>query len=243
MEKFIQRVLDCTDIKKNDDLISAFPIIRVNIDGNQKNLLVFRFNRLSIPNYLVIGMFKDNVFADRASFVNWLKDLYTLILSNPKELSFHEYHALLDKVKHSICFKSLLYTQEGFDLINGKEHFTNTGLISRTVEMDIQVMADKSIEFSRSVKFNLNNQFLDGDFFREYEDYQQKYFLNFYEYHSMSYLNVISFIKINAYRLGNLLGNVPSIIGDEWLEQNLGYLIQMLDSYMTNVDMDSKRKR
>ena len=42
MEKFIQRVLDCTDIKKNGDLISAFPVISVNIDGNQKNLLVFR---------------------------------------------------------------------------------------------------------------------------------------------------------------------------------------------------------
>ena len=243
MEKFIQRVLDCTNIKKTDNLILAFPIISLNISSSQKKLLIFRFNRLSIPNYLVIGVFKDNVSIDRVSFVNWLKDLYALILSNPKEMSFHEYHSLLEQVKNSICFKELLYTQEGYDLMNGKEHFTSTGLIGRTVEVECNVLPDHSIEFGQNVKFNENNQFLDGDFFREYEDYQQNYFLNFHEYHSMSYLNVISFIKINAYRLGNLIENVPNMVSDEWIEQNLVYLIQVLDSYMTNFDVNSERKR
>lgn len=241
MDKFIQKVLSCTDIKESDNLINSFPIIRINYQNCKKNLLVFRFYRNSIPNYLVIGEFKENTFFDKDTFISWLESLNTLIFSNPKEMKVNEYFEILNKFKNSRYFNQLLYSQEGFDLINGKEYFTNAGLIGRTVEVECQILPDRSIEFYQNIKFNETNQFLEGDFFRQYEDYEKYYFLNFYEYHTMSYLNVISYIKINAQRLMELFMS-SSNINEDWVNNNIDFLLQSLDSYLANADKPTNKK-
>lgn len=232
MEKFIQRVLSCVDIRKTENLIAAFPIIRVQDQYQNRDLLIFRFQKNAIPNYLVIGAFKEDTLIERKTFLEWLKNLNDLIFLNPME-SKNEYHNIFNKVKNSIYFNQLLYTQEGFDLLNGKEHFTSTGLISRTVEVECLILPDRTIEFYQMIHFHENNQFLDGDFFQEYEEYERKYFLNYDEYHTMSYLNVLTYLKLNAQRILGIV-SVSSYVDEDWIDANIGYLVQILDSYLTN---------
>lgn len=239
MEQFIQRILSCTGIKKSDNLIATFPVIRVQEQGKVYNLLIFRFQRSSIPNYLVIGAFKDGVSIDLKTFAPWLKDLNALIFSNPRE-DRRGFQESLKRVTNSWYFSQLLYTQEGYDLINGKEYFVNAGLLARTVEVDCQVLEDGTIEFQPSMRFNLENQFLKGSFFREYKDYEAQYFLSNREYSTMSYLDVLAYMKLNANRLLELAMH-SGFVSDEWVHANIGYLLQILDAYLTNNEKNKSR--
>lgn len=223
MDKFIQRVLACANIEENNNLVESFPIISFSYQNEEKRFLLFRFSNNGIPNYAVIGLVKENIAFDRESFLNWLQNLYQLIVSRPNSDRIN----LLKIFRESNYSKNILYTQEGFDLINGKQYFTVGGLISRTVLVSCHVCEDQSIEFYNEVKGNTYNQFLNGDLFQDYENYEQNYFLNYTEYHTMAYCNVLEYVQYNRNRLLKM-ANIKNHSVD------VHYLIQLLDSYLAN---------
>ena len=224
MDQFIQKILACANIEENHDLIDSFPIISVAYQNRKARILLFRFSNHGIPNYAVIGLMKDDFVFEKDSFLEWLKNINELISFKPNK----EKLELLEKFKRSNYSRSMLFTQEGFDLLNGKQYFTVGGLISRTALVSCHVCEDKSIIFYNELNANTYNQFLEGDLFREYEDYEQNYFLNYSEYHTMSYCNVLEYVEYNRTRL------LKKVQIEDTKQIDLHYLMQILDSYLAN---------
>ena len=224
MDQFIQKVLACSNILDNQNLIESFPILSVSYQNEKIRILVFRFSNHGIPNYAVLGMMKNDFLFERDTFLEWLQNIHDLILGYPNQ----DKKELLEKFQTSYYSKNFLFTQEGFDLLNGKQYFTVGGLISRTAFVPCHVCEDKSIEFSNELEANPYNQFLSGDLFLEYEDYEQNYFLNYSEYHTMAYCNVLDYVSYNRSRLLK-----KAQMNDN---ENIGchYLMQILDSYLAN---------
>lgn len=238
MDKFIQKILACSNIQVNSNLVQAFPIISLNYQNKNRLFLLFQFVNNGIPNYIVLGMFEENIPLDRESLLLWLRNLCDLIMCRS---GYQEKEDKLETFKNSSYFNQILFSQEGFDIINGKQYFTSGGLISRTIIVPCHVCDDRTIEFKNEIVTEEYNQFLDGDFFRKYEDYEQNYFLNFQEYHTMSYLNVLEYVKLNYKRLAK-----KENLNVDDQRDNLEYFVQLLDSYIaqglsSNLDDGVKR--
>ena len=225
MERFIQRFLACANIKENANLVEAFPILSVKYWGEERRLLLFRFTNNGLPNYAVVGLLKKDLVFDRRAFLQYLEALYTLIMYRPNGEANQDYFHRLDHFKHSMYFDQILYSQEGFDLINGKQHFTRGGLLNRTVLVSCHVNEDRTILFDNDMKFDEYNKFLDGDFFKSYDDYEANYFLNYAEYHTMSYFNVLDYVRFNSSRLLKK--------GELERKDDPHYLMQLLDLHMS----------
>lgn len=233
MDKFIQRILACANIDDQDSIIQTFPIISAYYHNVEKRLLLYRFTNNGLPNYAVIGVFKDGFLIDRDRFFEWLKKLNQLILARPNA----EKLTMLENFRESEYFLHLLYTQEGFDLINGKQYFTVGGLVSRTVLIPCHVCEDYSIEFSSKIEENEYNQFMNGPVFRDYEDYEKNYFLNYSEYHTMAYCSVLEYVEFNRKRLLNKEEKITQFMTDN------KFLVQILDSYLAQDLFDDHLKR
>lgn len=228
MDKFIQKILTCSDIKMDKSIISSFPIITADYNGEKRSFLLFRFSNNGLPNYLVIGVLKKDLLIEKDSLIKWLGVLKELIEfgKTPDNLNF--YHEKIAQLKNSRYFEGILYSQEGYDLINGKQHYIAGGLICRTILIPCKVLMDGSIVFKNEVVFNGENQFLSGEPFKEYQDYEDNYFLNIYEYRLMSYYSILKYVEDNAERLMKK-ANLNSIEA-----KNLDYLAQVLDFYIAN---------
>lgn len=226
MEKFIQRVLSCSNIRENSNLVETFPIISVKYLNDERRLLLFRFTNNGLPNYAVLGLLKKDFVFDKRAFLQYLASLYALIMYRPNGEVNKHYLDLLDSFKHSMYFDQILYSQEGFDLINGKQYFTIGGIINRTILISCHVNEDRTILFDNDMKFDEYNKFLDGDFFRDYADYEKNYFLNYAEYHTMSYFNVLDYVRFNSHRLVKK-GKLDKL-------NDTNYLIQLLDFHIAN---------
>lgn len=227
MDKFIQKFLACSNMQFSDNIISLFPIIMEDYNGEMRSFLLLRFSNNGLPNYLVIGMLKEDLVIDKDSFIKWLELLKEILTFNKTNANF-SYQEMVNLLKNSRYFNGILYSQEGFDLINGKQHYTLGGLISRTILIPCQVLSDASIEFGNGIIFNRDNQFLNGTPFKEYQDYEENYFLNISEYRLMSYYDILTYVKDNANRLVKKANLSSTMIND------LGYLAQMLDFYIAN---------
>lgn len=230
MGNFIQRFLACSDIVINSNLISAFPIIPVDVHGKRQYLLLFQFTNHGIPNYVVIGILKDERLFEREMFLKWLQLLVDLIMFHPDEGSLADYHEKLELFKNSRYFKEFSYTQEAYDLIHCKAHFNIGGIIYRTVGISCQVSEDCTILFGNEIIEFPEYQFLKGNFFRDYEDYENSYFLNYQEYSSMSYLNVLRYVQFNKERLMRK----SSLSLEELKNKDSNYYMQLLDFYLAH---------
>ena len=219
MENFIQKMLSCANIQESDNIIQSFPVLSVHYQNEERRILLFRFVNNHIPNYIVLGLFKKDFVLEKSTFLSWLHLLYRLIMCRPNQKNEHQ--TMMEQFKMSFYFDNLLYSQEGFDLINGKQYFTNGGLISRTIFIACHVYEDRTIEFANDVQVSFAHQFLEGAFFRNYDDFDQNYFLNYQEYHTMFYQKVLEYVEFNRERLAKK-GNCDS--------RDIHYLVQVLDS-------------
>ena len=242
MGNFIQRFLACSDIVINPNLISVFPIIPFDIQGKAQHFLLFQFTNHGIPNYVVMGILKDEKNFEREMFLKWLQLLVDLIMFQPERESLACYYEKLKQFKNSRYFKEFLYTQEAYDLIHCKAHFTVGGVIHRTIGISCRVDEDRTILFENEVIEFPEHQFLKGDFFREYEDYDNSYFLNYQEYATISYLNAFRYVQFNEERLMKK----SSLSLEELKCKDFNYYMQLLDFYLAhqiNLKTESEIKR
>lgn len=247
MEEFIQKYLSCRNLENYGDLINSFLIIYVKLNNQMKKLLIYRFVNNRIPNYVVIGKYDEDFKFDKERFFEWLDNLNYLIHYNLKSGITKEYILRLQNFKNSIYFSSLKFTQEGFDIVNNKQLFIPTGNIQRTVIVNIKI-ENNDLMFDNGCYFDPTNKVLMGDFFQDYSEYENKYFLNQKEMSTMGYYDVLDYAKLNMWRIAHVTNNetlremISENVDLNSNKQNQTFLLQALD-YAISKENESSKER
>lgn len=223
-----------------------FPIIRVQKqNGENENLLLYLFQINNKPDYLVLGKFPQDLLSTLNSnlFQEWLTHLDTMLrfdlLGSTAQLEA-EYLKEMATVEQSYFAQHIEWTQEGFDLISGKQNFSPKGTLQRTVVLDTEIK-DQSLLFGASYYSLFPEESLClGKLFASFQDYTDNYFLNQNDLQDMSFEQASAFALFHRYRIVKYIRNHRH--GEGWmeaychealspnLEQSEISVVQLLDS-------------
>lgn len=197
-----------------------------------EHLLVYRFEyETGEINYVVLGAvdkYKARTIATHETYSNWLKNVYVLLNTDRRNMTGTEEHELLvsesgfkydnyigterqaDSIDKGRAFIS--FTQEGFDLITGKQYSLDDSMIQRTVEIkDNEVYADPKYgkQLALGKKYDTNNNLFSRVSeipFKNWYFYERHYFLNQAELFRMTLEEAKEYSFSHFERLMHVLG-------------------------------------
>lgn len=207
--KDIKKVIP-KDIAKHFVIVSDTRPVLKEQSKNQKltseHLLVYRFEHENGSlDYAVIGAVEKMAarrIAEGTIYYDWLKAIYTLINTDPRTMKGaeeheykqanyifqnHNYIGMRDFDFEDRRGSYFRFTQEGFDLINGKQYYLNDGIVQRTVAVEGNEIYDNQLAIGR--KYDTNNNLFSRVAevpFKKWHFYAKHYFLNQSELHRMT---------------------------------------------------------
>lgn len=208
-----------------------------------EHLLVYRFEHNNgFLDYAVIGTI-EKMTAHRITngtiYYDWLKAVYTLINTNPREMSGVEEHNYKqaknifqnnsyigikefdDEDRRGSYFR---FTQEGFDLINGKQYYLEDGIIQRTVNIQGNEIYDDQLAIGK--KYDATNNLFSRVAevpFKKWHFYDKHYFLNQSELYRMSSEEAAEYGFAHFNRLLYILGRSGKRDSKSAYEKLIGY--------------------
>lgn len=196
-----------TRFSSDSSIFSAFPIVSFPLeDGVRDNLLFYVFQLNGNVNYVILGKMRDGYLPklENQEFLEWLEQLSKLlaydVLNSTKALEA-DYLSTMAKVQQSNLIHQIEWTQEGFDLLSGKQNFLPKGIIQRTVGTEI-VKQDGGFLFGNQYfSVNEKNNMKNRTLFAPFCDYVNNYFLNAKDCIKMSYDQVRAFSLFHRYRI------------------------------------------
>ena len=191
----------------NMSLNQRFPIIGVVSENQRKeNLLLYSFVQNGQPNYIVLGRLISGYLPrfDNQLLQSWLGHLSNVLsfgaVGNDIKAET-DYLLEMGAVQNSPMASKIEWTQEGFDIISGKQHFLQDGILQRTVVMEMYQEDNEYFFGSHYSGINEKNNMKGNSLFAPYREYMNNYFLNQEDLIRMSYEQAKSFALFHRYRI------------------------------------------
>lgn len=230
-----------------------------------ENLLIYKEDNKdeSKSNYIVIGKIKylDNgnnikLYELLRGFLHDLEELISLQSEIKEDISnYLIYSQQLERIELSTMMKHILFTQEGFDFISGKNLFSKSS-IPRTVSVECdlgeEIIFGNKYDLDKTYKVSgVNSDY--GirliEFFDTWETYKSLYFLNAYDLQVFDVSGIEMYTKFNYARLLNFFkSNFPEWLMVHWKSGNLSdktnKLMQLTDvAYSLSITENTKAKK
>ena len=187
--------------KSIDDqsLFVKFPIIFIKEE--KLSLLLYLFQVNGIPNYLVLGKLKDDYLPklEDTPFWSWLNTLNQILNFDLCSSSLDSsYLNNMNIIWSSPISNKIEWTQEGFDIISGKQNFVKNGEISRTVKIPYH-QNGKTCLFENKF-FDIRDS-KESSLFSPIQIYLEQYFLSVDDKNRMTDEQRRSYYLFHRYRL------------------------------------------
>lgn len=178
-------------------------LILKNKNGNMSRFLVYKSNDLNSFDYLVIGNVDNLYTQDKIeSLKRIIKELSEVLkLNSSNEQFLNKLHA----IKTLPDFDKVLFTQEGFDLLNGKSLAFKIDELPKTVIVNIADLGfdniydlDKTYKIS-SVTTECGKKEI--NYFDLWEVYEEIYFFNSFDLNILSSENIKDYVNMNYERI------------------------------------------
>lgn len=230
------------DIKilENSKISNGFPVMLVqNSLGEQEELLLHCFQKDAKPDYLIIGKFAQNRRPNLKSVqdIEWFRLIKALIQNKSLQTNYDSYLKAISALTTYSMTNSILFTQEGYDLLTGKFLFTKDGKIQRTVQLDCITQGESLLFGNKYYSVNHDNKVKTANLFDSFQKYQDEYFMNNSDLENMNAETAQAYAIMNNRRMLKYMQKIQPNWQDghydKTLERNptkIGdYSLQLLD--------------
>lgn len=239
----------CFNIIQNDDIYKSLPILTLKGQNDEiANLLIYKFNTQSEENYIVLGKINDKEMKNNAkNIISLLKTIISILNMEVNLDNYKQYKMQLEELCSNKLFKEILFTQEGFDLLNKKQFFVQNGLIARTIGIDV-IFNNGDLEVGNNF-FSVNEEckvrYIKSEHgkiktiedFDTWDKYSNLYFVNKSDLEGMTVKLAYTFSKNNYKRMLNFIRLFHSSWIDNHLTEDItddknklmSFILQLLD--------------
>ena len=189
---------------------SKFIVLSVkNESGNIEAFLVNKFYNNNELDYFIVGKVDELCSLDK---INDLKRIISELDELFEEkVSVSEYQKRFEKIKKLAGFDEIKFTQEGYDLLSGKNHYLNN-IIPKTLTIDYVDAENKLFGNTYSVNEDVKVKRVDGEIsskdieiFDDWTIYETYYLLNPVDLESTNVESIKFYMEENYYKVINML--------------------------------------
>jgi len=222
-----------------------------NEDNSISRFLVYKFGNEEIKDYLVIGNVDKLYSQEKVEFLKRIiRELKEVFQITEQEKYLQE----LKKIQTLPGIDGILFTQEGFDLLNGKNVIFQNESFGRTINIECEFEEDiffgNVYEVDETYKIStINSEFgiKKINYFDTWEVYELLYFFNSFDLNMIDAEGIRAYVEMNYKRMLRFLKLCfPDWNEKHWakfsVEEQQTSLTQLADVvYSLSVEKGSKR--